>query len=121
MFVVGDEAVCNKLAADLNSHFPKKTLGELVLYVGCELRHDLEKGTLKLSQPAYIQRVLDRFSITRTAATPAYVSPFFMVDEREDFGGRYHEAEGSLMRLSCNTRPDIAGAVRAASGTTRTR
>ncbi|CAM9845102.1 unnamed protein product, partial [Sphacelaria rigidula] len=109
MFVMGDEAVCNKLVVDLNCHFPTKTLGELVLYAGCEYRHDLEKGTLKFSQAAYIQRILDR-----TAATPAYVSPF-KVDEGEGFRRRYCEAVGSLIWLSNNTRPDIADAVRAAS------
>ena len=36
MFVVGAEAVSNKLAADLNVHFSTKNLGELVLYAGCE-------------------------------------------------------------------------------------
>ena len=71
MFVVGTETVQNKLAEDLNVHFLTKNLGELVWYAGCEYRHDLEKGTLKLSQPAYIQRILDRFSINRTATTPA--------------------------------------------------
>ncbi|CAM9112214.1 unnamed protein product, partial [Sphacelaria rigidula] len=102
-------------AADFNLHFPTKSLGELVLYAGCEYRHDLERGTLELSQTAYIQRILDRVSITRTAATPAYVSLSFKVDEGEDFRGRYCEAVGSLMWLSSNARPDIADAVRAAS------
>ena len=97
MFVVCTETVCNKLAEDLNVHFSTKYLGELVWYAGCEYRHDLEKGTLKLSQPAYTQRILDRFSINRTATTPAFVSSDFKVDEGADFVGRYREAVGSLM------------------------
>ncbi|CAN0027044.1 unnamed protein product, partial [Sphacelaria rigidula] len=68
--------------------FPTKNLAELVLNAGCECRHDLEKGTLKLSQAAYIQRILDSFSATRTAATPAYVSPSFKIDKGEGFRGR---------------------------------
>ncbi|CAM9865370.1 unnamed protein product [Sphacelaria rigidula] len=115
MFVVGDEVVCNKLAAHLNCHFPTKNFGELVLYAGYEHRHDLEKSTLKLSQTAYIQYILDGFSITRTAETSAHVSLYFKVDGRKDFRGRYREAVGSLIWLSSNTRPDIADAVRASS------
>ncbi|CAM9372171.1 unnamed protein product [Sphacelaria rigidula] len=109
MFVVGAES-----AEDLNAHFSTTNLDELVWYAGCEYKHDLEKSTLKLSQSVYAQRFLERFSIKRTAATPAFVSSDFEVDEGEDFEGRYREAMGSLMWLSINTRPDIADAVRAA-------
>ena len=112
---MGAESVCNKLAEDLNAHFPTKSLGVLVWYAGCEYKHDLEKGTLKSPQAGHTQRVLERFSINRTAATPAFVSSGFKVDEGEDFEGRYREAVGLLLLLSINTRPDIADAVRAAS------
>ncbi|CAN0077918.1 unnamed protein product, partial [Sphacelaria rigidula] len=54
--------------------FPTKNLCELVWYAGCKHKHDLEKGTLKLSQTAYTQRILERVLIKRTAATPAFVS-----------------------------------------------
>ncbi|CAM9900879.1 unnamed protein product, partial [Sphacelaria rigidula] len=109
MFAVGDDAECNKVATDLNLHFPTEKLGELVLYAGCEHRHDLERGT------AYAQRIIEKFSTDKTIATPSHVSSSFKVEEGEDFKGRYREAVGSLMWLSNNTRPDITDAVRAAS------
>ncbi|CAN0066305.1 unnamed protein product [Sphacelaria rigidula] len=115
MFVVGAESVCNKMTEDLNTHFPTKNLGELVWYAGCEYKHDLEKGALKLSQTAYTQRILERLSIKRTAETPAFVFSDFKVGQGENFEGRYRETVGSLVWLSINTRPDIADAVRAAS------
>ncbi|CAN0104782.1 unnamed protein product [Sphacelaria rigidula] len=62
-----------------------------------------------------LQRILDRFPITRTAATHVYVSPPFKVDEGEDLRGRYRKAVGSLTWVSTDDRPDIAYAVRAAS------
>ncbi|CAM9690706.1 unnamed protein product [Sphacelaria rigidula] len=68
-----------------------------------------------MSQTAYTQRILERFSIKRTAATPAFVSSDFKLNEGEDFEGTYREAVGSLMWLSIKSRPDIADAVRAAS------
>ena len=112
---MGDRAECNKILADLNLHFPTKPLGELVVYAGCVYRNDLEKGVLRLTQTAYVQRIIEKFSIDKTAATPSYVSSSLKVDEGVDYKGRYREAVGSLMWLSNNTRPDIADAVRAAS------
>ncbi|CAM9968957.1 unnamed protein product [Sphacelaria rigidula] len=116
MFVMGDEAEGNKLATDLDLHFPKKNPEGLVLYPGCEYRHDLERGVLKLTQTAYVQRITEKISIDKTAATPSYVSSSFKVEEGEDYKGRYREAVGLLMWLSNNTRPDITNVVRAASG-----
>ena len=61
----------------------------LLWHAGCEHKHDLEKGTLKMSQAGHTSRVLERVSINRTVATPAFVSSDFKVDEGEDFEGRY--------------------------------
>ncbi|CAN0035563.1 unnamed protein product [Sphacelaria rigidula] len=115
MFVMGDDSECNTLAVDLNLHFPTKNLGQLVLYLGCQYRHGLEKGVLKLTQTAYDQEIIKTFSIDKTAGTPAYVSSLFKVEEGKDYTGIYRQAVGSLMRLSNKTRREIADAVRAGS------
>lgn len=96
-------------------HFPTKHLGRLVLYIGCEYRHGLEKGVPKLTQTKYVQRITEMFLINKTAATHLYVSSPFKVEGEEDYKGRYREAVGSLVCLSNNTRPDITDAARAAS------
>ena len=70
---------------------------------------DLENGTTKLSQTAYIESMLNRFNVTTTAPTPAVVDDDLgpKRDDESSVDKPVREAIGCLMWLLF-TRPDIA-------------
>ena len=57
----------------LSSNFDMKDLGEASYVLGIEIHRDRSKGTLGLSQKAYIDRVLKRYNMHKCSATPAPV------------------------------------------------
>ncbi|CAB1107675.1 unnamed protein product [Ectocarpus sp. CCAP 1310/34] len=97
-----------ELLASLQKRFSVKDLGDCTWYDGCAIEVDLENGTTKLSQTAYIESMLNRFNVTTTAPTPAVVDDGLgpkRDDESSDKPVR--EAIGCLMWFLF-TRPDIA-------------
>ncbi|CAB1102942.1 unnamed protein product [Ectocarpus sp. CCAP 1310/34] len=84
-----------ELLASLQKRFPVKDLGDCTWYDGCAIEVDLENGTTKLSQTAYIESMLNRFNVTTTAPTPAVVD--------DDLGPK-RDDESSLLF----TTPDVA-------------
>ncbi|CAB1096963.1 unnamed protein product [Ectocarpus sp. CCAP 1310/34] len=78
-------------------------------YDGCAIEVDLENGTTKLSQTAYIESMLNRFNVTTTAPTPAVVDDDLgpKRDDESSVDKPVREAIGCLMWLLF-TRPDIA-------------
>jgi len=57
----------------LSSNFDMKDLGEAFYVLGIEIHRDRSKGTLGLSQKAYIDRVLKRYNMHKCSAMPAPV------------------------------------------------
>ena len=49
---------------ELKTYFNLKDLGPIKDYLGVEIDYDLNKGTLKLSQTKYLNKVLERFNIS---------------------------------------------------------
>ena len=88
--------------------------------LGIAIDIDTEAGTLRISQPAYVTKMLTKYGMTQchTAKTPAApdrltaptTSP---TKEESDFMVRvpFRNAVGALMYLMVATRPDIAFAV----------
>ncbi|CAB1115659.1 unnamed protein product [Ectocarpus sp. CCAP 1310/34] len=98
-----------ELLASLQKRFPVKDLGDCTWYDGCAIEVDLENGTTKLSQTAYIESMLNRFNVTTTAPTPAVVDDDLgpKRDDESSVDKPVREAIGCLMWLLF-TRPDIA-------------
>ncbi|CAB1106624.1 unnamed protein product [Ectocarpus sp. CCAP 1310/34] len=98
-----------ELLASLQKGFPVKDLGDCTWYDGCAIEVDLENGTTKLSQTAYIESMLNRFNVTTTAPTPAVVDDDLgpKRDDESSVDKPVREAIGCLMWLLF-TRPDIA-------------
>jgi hypothetical protein len=46
------------VVAELNKHYPLKDLGEPKQYLGCLLERDYDAGTIRMSQKAYVQKIL---------------------------------------------------------------
>ena len=75
----------------------------------------MELGTLKMSQEAYVENLVQRFDVVSTSNTPASPGADLGPKRDDELGGDWpvREAIGSLMWLSTMTRPDIRNAVRA--------
>jgi hypothetical protein len=55
----------------LSSNFDMKDLGETPFILGIEIHRDRSKGVLGLSQKAYIETVLKKFSMHKCSPSPA--------------------------------------------------
>ena len=122
MLVAGsDIQEINRLKKQLSSKFEMKDLGSARQILGMSIIRDRVAGTLKLSQEKYIQKVLEKFSMSdaKARSTPLgsnlklskSQSPKKEADKAEMAKIPYASAVGSLMYAMVCTRPDIAHAV----------
>jgi hypothetical protein len=102
----------------LSSNFDMKDLGEASFVLGIEILRDREKGVLGLSQKAYLEKVLKKYGMHASNASPA---PIVKGDRFGNFqcprnqyeidqmkAVPYASAVGSLMYAQVCTRPDLA-------------
>ncbi|RVW83074.1 Retrovirus-related Pol polyprotein from transposon TNT 1-94 [Vitis vinifera] len=104
--------------AHVVTHFDMKDLGEAFYVLGIKILRDRANGVLKLSQRAYIERILKRFNMHNCKSTKAPIvkgDKFSKAqcpqndDEREEMKTiPYSSVVGSLMYAQVCTRPDIA-------------
>ena len=66
----------------LSSKFDMKDLGEASFVLGIEIYRDRSKGVLGLSQKAYIEKILKKFSMHKYSPSPA---PVIKGDRYGDF------------------------------------
>ncbi|RVW76038.1 Retrovirus-related Pol polyprotein from transposon TNT 1-94 [Vitis vinifera] len=102
----------------LSTHFDMKDLGEASYVLSIKILRDRANGVLKLSQRAYIERILKRFNMHNCKSTKALIvkgDKFSKAqcpqndDEREEMKTiPYSSVVGSLMYAQVCTRPDIA-------------
>lgn len=102
----------------LSTHFDMKDLGEASYVLGIKILRDRVNGVLKLSQRAYIEKILKRFNMHNCKSTKAPIvkgDKFSKAqcpqndDEREEMKTiPYSSVVGSLMYAQVCTRPDIA-------------
>ena len=71
LLIGGSEEDCESLLASLNKKFPKNDLEECTWYDGCGLERDVELGTIKLSQEAYVESLMKRFDVQSISDIPA--------------------------------------------------
>ena len=115
LLIVGSEEDCESLLTTLNKKFPTNNLGEYTWYDGCGIERDVELGTIKLSQEAYVESLIKRFDVQSISDIPASPGADLRSKQDDEPGGDWpvRGAVGSLMWLSTMTRPDIPNAVRA--------
>ena len=110
-----DSTLLNKLLIKLQQKFPIKDEGDLISFVGVEVKHTSDR--VILHQSTYLLSVLRRFKYddSNTVSTPVVASNSTPAEGKrnksrlEDFDMR--ALVGSLLYLSIHTRPDIAYAV----------
>ena len=102
----------------LSSNFDMKDLGDATYVLGIEIHRDRSKGTLGLSQRAYIDKVLKRYNMHNCSPTPApivkgdkfglFQCPKNQLESDQMKTKPYASAVGSIMYAQVCTRPDLA-------------
>ena len=102
----------------LSSNFDMKDLGEASFVLGIEIHRDRRKGVLGLSQKAYIEKVLKKFSMHACSPSPAPIVKDDGFGEHQCPKNQYEidrmkavpyaSAVGSLQYAQVCTRPDLA-------------
>lgn len=111
----------NRAKEELGSSYEIKDLGTARFILGMKIEHNDTDGSITLSQRAYCERMLERFSMKeatpRRTPLPASVtlsikdSPTTEEEIKDMQNVPYREALGSLMWLPVATRPDLSFAV----------
>ena len=113
MIVAGSKLSCEWLRNVLSEKFPVNNLGPLNWYTGYAFERDRRSGTIEIHQTAFIDSMLERFSVTSTSSTPADSNAVLRAKtEEEGADQQYRRVVGCLMWAANMTRPDIANAVR---------
>lgn len=102
--------------AELCKHFKMNELGKADEFLGFRIARSRPERTLHLSKTEYIDKVVERFGIskTKTSANPMEIPPTKSFPESiVDLlvQAPYHEAVGSLIWLMIGICPDIVHAV----------
>jgi len=105
----------------ISQNFELKDLGEASYVIGIEIHRDRKQRILKLSQNAYIEKVLERFRMKNCSASVAPIikgdkfsndqCPRNALEQEQMKNIPYASAIGSLLYAQVCTRPDIAMAV----------
>ena len=115
LLIGGSEDDCKSLLTSLNKMFPANKLGGCTWWDRCCVERDIELGTIKLSQEAYVESLMKLFDVQSTFDIPASPGADLGPKQNGEPGGDWpvKEAVGSLMWLSTMTRPGITNAVQA--------
>ncbi|KAJ9534656.1 hypothetical protein QJQ45_002929 [Haematococcus lacustris] len=111
----GDTAGLAHVKKQLSSAFKLKDLGEARWFLGMQLTRDRAEGTIKLDQHKFIQELVTANSKSAAHGKPLPMAPAVKLvregDALDTTLHHYSALVGSLLYLTCCTRPDIAFAV----------
>jgi hypothetical protein len=112
------KSAIDQIKASLSKRFKMTDLGACHFYLGMEVTRDRPRRTLRLSQAAYIQKVLQEhgFGACKPVTTPMETSSRLVPADQDyqadkAFRRKYQSIVGSLMYAMLGTRPDLAFAV----------
>jgi hypothetical protein len=102
----------------LSSNFDMKDLGEASYVLGIEIHRDRKNGVLGLSQKAYLEKVLKKYNMHKSNATPApivkgdsfgqFQCPKNQYEIDQMKAVPYASPVGSLQYAQVCTRPELA-------------
>ncbi|KAJ9516547.1 hypothetical protein QJQ45_015104, partial [Haematococcus lacustris] len=111
----GDTAGLAHVKKQLSAAFKLKDLGEARWFLGMQLTRDRAEGTIKLDQHKFIQELVTANSKSAAHSKPLPMAPAVKLvregDALDTTLHHYSALVGSLLYLTCCTRPDIAFAV----------
>ena len=122
MLIIGhDSSKIDSLKRELSKSFAMKDLGSAKQILGMKISRDRKNRKLWLSQESYIEKVLERFNMSKAKAVCSPLAghlklssnrcPTSEKDMKEISKVPYAFVVGSLMYVMVCTRPDIAHAV----------
>ena len=122
MLIVGhDVRKIEKLKRELSKSFAMKDLGSVKQILSMKIFRDRKKMKIWLSQESYIERVLERFNMSKAKAVCSPLASHFKLsskqcptsekEKKEMSRVPYSSAVDSLIYAMVCTRPDIAHAV----------
>ncbi|CAL1383495.1 unnamed protein product [Linum trigynum] len=122
MLIVGrNVGEIDRLKKELSKSFAMKDLGPAKQILGMRISRDRRNGKIRLSQERYIERVLERFNMSKAKAVSTPLGGHLKLsvkhcptsdEEKEAMKNvPYASIVGSLMYAMVCTRPDIAHAV----------
>ena len=101
-----------EIKTQLRSAFQMVDMGPISYYTDLKIERDRSARTLTLSQPVYIEKILDRFFMrtAKSATTPMREGDLFKNESQatERDIKQYQAMIGSIMFAMIETRPDIA-------------
>ncbi len=101
-----------RVKQELTAAFEMADMGPISFYLGLKVSRDREKKTIKLSQPAYIDKILAKFYLSQvnTSNTPMKETPLEPSEKKATAAERecYQGMTGSIMFSMVETRPNIA-------------
>lgn len=106
--------IIEKVKQELTAAFSMMDMGPISFYLGLKVDRDRERRTIKLSQPAYIEKILTKFHLDKAnpVNTPMKESAFLSQRTEGEASPsemeRYQGMIGSIMFSMVETRPDIA-------------
>lgn len=123
--IMGPKAsgMIERVKAELTSAFSMADMGPISFYLGLKVERNRQEKTNKLSQPAYIDKILNTFHLDKAHPVNTPMKEGTPLEQRPEADGeasssereRYQGMTGSLMFSMVETRPDIAFAISIAS------
>ena len=109
-----DSGFIQRMKAELANVFSMIDMGPISFYLGLKAERDRIKRTIKLSQPAYIDKVLFRFHLDQAHAVITPMKEIALLQLRTEGQAsaakreRYQGMTGSIIFSMVEIRPDIA-------------
>ncbi|KAJ9511133.1 hypothetical protein QJQ45_013172 [Haematococcus lacustris] len=111
----GDFDSLNYVKQQLSAVFGIKDLGDTKWFLGMKVTRDRAVGTLKLDQQQYVLELLNTYGMTTAHSKSVPMAPAVKLEKEgvalDTSEHSYSGLVGSLLYLSCCTRPDITYAV----------
>ena len=107
-------AIIQQVKAKLTATFSMVDMGPMSFYLGLKVKRNRDNRTIKLSQPVYIDKVLNKFHLDKanTINTPmketTLLQPGTEGEATTAEKEKYQGITGSIMFLMIETRPDIS-------------
>lgn len=108
-----DSGIISRVKRELTAAFSMSDMGPISFYLGLQIDRDREQRTIKLSQPAYIEKILEKFHLDKANPVNTLMKESAMLTPRKEGEAlpsgkeRYRGMTGLIMFSMVETRPDI--------------